>query len=610
MCVCRLVTCLQVAKFVGLQYGTFFKHYKNTITPTFKKKSLGTGPRSFLGEPLEDEIVKHIDNLWVRGFPLTWWSVKQIARDIAKANNIDGFMASNGWCKRLKARYPILGSRVAQGFERTRVGALNPEQTQKYMELVREAINKVEELNGGVKFTPDLLLNLDETGFDPVNNQDIEVICLKTRRGATYTVTSSDRTHCSAAVCITAAGARFATMYALKGTRRLYRNLPNCPEGTAYVMTEKGYFGDEAFEKYIKFLVAQIPKDGRWRLLVLDGYGSHTMVPSVLDFLVANKIHAICMPSHSSEFLQPLDISCFSPTKGEFRKDLREILLQFSIGAVTRWHLPAIFELALQFGCTEGNIKGGFQACGLWPFDIDWVSKNPEKFKVSEDLDALEERTKGKLFDPIHCTPLSMAQKVAELHAKIVQNLQLPGLDEATRTSLTEFEKDLQEEYIPLSQRLAMIFAEPVKASNSQVIASKKRKAENSIGESFSAAKWLTMDARRDSIRALGAAIAAQRDQAVEDKVVKAQAKAQKEAQKISDQRKQQPLLDLLIKLGYAELQESALSLQHVKAFYVKNKVAIDEFIGKQIGKTKQSKKHMVSLFIEKDLLNSGLQFM
>ena len=75
----RLVSCLQVAKFVGLKYGTFYKHYKNTITPQLKKKSLGTGPRSFLGEPLEDEIIKHIDNLWVCGFPLTWWSVKQIA---------------------------------------------------------------------------------------------------------------------------------------------------------------------------------------------------------------------------------------------------------------------------------------------------------------------------------------------------------------------------------------------------------------------------------------------------------------------------------------------------------------------------------------------------
>ena len=202
-----------MAKFVGLKYGTFYKHYKNTITPQLKKKSLGTGPRSFLGEPLEDEIIKHIDNLWVRGFPLTWWSVKQIARDIAKANGIDGFMASNGWCKRLKIRYPILGSRVAQGFERTRVGALNPEQTQKYMELVREAISAVEALNGGIQFTPDLLINSDVTGFVPVNNQDLEVICLKTRRGATYSITSSDRTHCSAAVCITAAGVWFVTIY-------------------------------------------------------------------------------------------------------------------------------------------------------------------------------------------------------------------------------------------------------------------------------------------------------------------------------------------------------------------------------------------------------------
>ena len=598
-----------MAKFVGLKYGTFYKHYKNTITPQLKKKSLGTGPRSFLGEPLEDEIIKHIDNLWVRGFPLTWWSVKQIARDIAKANGIDGFMASNGWCKRLKIRYPILGSRVAQGFERTRVGALNPEQTQKYMELVREAISTVEALNGGLQFTPDLLLNLDETGFDPVNNQDLEVICLKTRRGATYSITSSDRTHCSAAVCITAAGARFATMYALKGARRLYRNLPNCPEGTAYVMTEKGYFGDEAFDKYIKFLVAQIPKDGKWRLLILDGYGSHTMVPSVLDYLVANQIHAICMPSHSSEFLQPLDISCFSPTKGEFRKDLREILLQFSIGAVTRWHLPAVFELALQFGCTEGNIKGGFKACGLWPFDIDWVSKNPEKFKVSEDLDALEQRTKAATFDPMHCTPLSMAQKVHEMHSKIVKNLQLPGLDEPTRKCLAEFEKDLQQEYIPLSERLSKIFAEPVKASNSQLVASKKRKVENSIGESYSAAKWLTMDARRDSVRALAAAIAAQNEQAAEDKVAKAQAKAQKEAAKIIEQRKQQPLFDFLLRLGYVELEESQMSLEHLKAFYVKNKAIIDEFVGGQIGKTKQTKKHMISLFLEKDLVNSGLQF-
>ena len=63
-------------------------------------------------------------------------------------------------------------------------------------------------------------------------------------------------------------------MYAIKGTKRMYNKLPCCPDGTTYVMTEKGYFGDAAFEKYIKFLVSQIPKDGRWQLLIIPKYRS------------------------------------------------------------------------------------------------------------------------------------------------------------------------------------------------------------------------------------------------------------------------------------------------------------------------------------------------
>ena len=59
------------------------------------------------------------------------------------------------------------------------------------------------------------------------------------------------------------------------------------------------------------------------------------------------------------------------------------------------------------------------------------------------------------------------------------------------------------------------------------------------------------MDARRDSVRALDAVIAAQNEQAAEDKIV--------------EQRKQQPLFDFLLRLGYVELEESQmLSLIHI----------------------------------------------
>ena len=434
--------------------------------------------------------------------------MKSIARDIAKSHYIHNFVASNGWVKRLKERHPELGTRVAKGFERTRVGALNPQQTQKYMELVRDAMAKVEELNGGVQFTPELLLNLDETGFDPVNNQDVEVVCIKTRKSASHTITSSDRTHSSAAVCISASGFRFKTMYAMKGTKRMYNKLPCCPDGTTYVMTEKGYFGDAAFEKYIKFLVSQIPKDGRWRLLIMDGYGSHTMVPSVLDYLFENKIHAICMPSHSSEFLQPLDVSCFAPTKGEFRVVLRDILFQFGTDCVSRWHLPAVFEKALEAGCKEQNIRAGFEACGLWPFDINWMSKNPDKFKLSEDLDALQERTLSSKFDPDSCSHVTIATKLQTLHDSIETNLKLPDISASTRKSLEDLQKDLGEIYLPMSHRLVNIFKEPAIAKTNVT----RTRKDNAIGESNAAAKWLTEDNRRASVRALGAAMEADKN--------------------------------------------------------------------------------------------------
>ena len=66
-----------------------------------------------------------------------------------------------------------------------------------------------------------------------------------------------------------------------------FEHLPNVSDPfVEYVMTEKGYFDDEAFLAYIKFMVKHIPKDGRWRLLILDGYGAHTMSYETLQVFV------------------------------------------------------------------------------------------------------------------------------------------------------------------------------------------------------------------------------------------------------------------------------------------------------------------------------------
>src|SRR2546423_1662190 len=56
------------------------------------------------------------------------------------------------------------------------------------------------------------------------------------------------------------------------------------------------------------------PYGGRYRLLILDGHGSH-VTPEFDKFCSDNSILTECMPSHSSHHLQPLDVSCFSVLK-------------------------------------------------------------------------------------------------------------------------------------------------------------------------------------------------------------------------------------------------------------------------------------------------------
>ncbi|CEO61207.1 hypothetical protein PMG11_05506 [Penicillium brasilianum] len=63
---------------------------------------------------------------------------------------------------------------------------------------------------------------------------------------------------------------------------------------------------------------------GRFRLLILDGHGSH-LTPQFDRICAENDIIPLCMPAHSSHLLQPLDVGCFAVVKrayGRFVSDL------------------------------------------------------------------------------------------------------------------------------------------------------------------------------------------------------------------------------------------------------------------------------------------------
>ena len=78
------------------------------------------------------------------------------------------------------------------------------------------------------------------------------------------------------------------------------------------------------------------------------------------------------MPSHSSHILQPLDVGCFSLLKSSYGKQI-EKFMRLRINHITKLEFLPAFKEAFKAAFTEQNIKSGFRATGLVPYDPEAV---------------------------------------------------------------------------------------------------------------------------------------------------------------------------------------------------------------------------------------------
>lgn len=112
-----------------------------------------------------------------------------------------------------------------------------------------------------------------------------------------------------------------------------------------------------------------------WRLLYLDGHGSHLTI-QFLDWCQSNKILVAVYPPHATHRLQPLDVSLFAPLATYYSKGLDEHMrLSEGLTAVTKRDFFGLFWPAWQKAFTEANISSGWSKTGLWLFDPSVVMR-------------------------------------------------------------------------------------------------------------------------------------------------------------------------------------------------------------------------------------------
>ena len=78
------------------------------------------------------------------------------------------------------------------------------------------------------------------------------------------------------------------------------------------------------------------------------------------------KIVTICIPSHTSHLLQPLDVGCFSPLKAAYRNQIHELARQ-RVFHIDKVDFLQIYLRIRDTVLSAQNIHTGFRASGLVP---------------------------------------------------------------------------------------------------------------------------------------------------------------------------------------------------------------------------------------------------
>ena len=100
-----------------------------------------------------------------------------------------------------------------------------------------------------------------------------------------------------------------------------------------------------------------------YQLLILNRHNSHFTSQFNL-FCTEHKIIPICIPLHSSHFLQPLDVSCFLVLKHSYSHQIEQFM-KCEIDFIDKSDFLILYNQACMKTYLSDIIQNGFKATGL-----------------------------------------------------------------------------------------------------------------------------------------------------------------------------------------------------------------------------------------------------
>ncbi|XP_031327277.1 tigger transposable element-derived protein 2-like [Photinus pyralis] len=430
----------------GISSRTLRRHLKSGSSIV----KLGRGPE--LGPEHEKRLVAHIKSLEKIGFAPDAIAVRSMAYKFAEKLNINHRFsqvqerAGDEWFKRFLYRNKELSIRKSEGLSVARANGMNRKEVGDYFTLLQEICT-----NNDLFDKPGQIYNVDETGIQ-INNKPGKVVATKGAKDV-YSLTSSEKgENVSLVACCNAEGNYIPPVVIFKGKYKKDEFSDGLPPGSMVFMNQKSsYINAELFLKWFRECFLPKKRPGK-ALLILDGHTSHCNAIELLDLATENDVVLLCLPSHTTQALQPLDRCFFKPLKTYFFQEAKSWMIQNKDRKLSRTTIARLIGVAWGKSATVANAISGFKACGIHPFNPHAI---PDHFFAISDA-SLENTTQPYQDEnfPMPSTPPEPTQQ-----QNLMQAMNEPGPSnrEKTVASSAADEKETPSKYLREIQPLPLI---------------------------------------------------------------------------------------------------------------------------------------------------------
>ena len=352
------------------------RHY-NVPVETLRRRVHGhvsvssrPGPPTVLTFSEEEYLVNYVIKMAEIGYGLCRNEVMQVAFKIAERSGrkhpFQEGAAGRSWFDCFRSRHPSLTLRTPQPLSLARAASSNEAVMSDFYAKLASLYARLNILS-----KPMNIFNCDETNITVVHKPGKVVAEMGSKN--VWSITSSERgkTH-TVLVCVSATGT-YIPPFLIYPRKRMSEHLKvGCVPGTKFGCTSNGWITQDLFTEWFSFFLSSIPPI-RPVLLLMDGHATHINI-DVIDLARENDVHLLCLPSHTTHLLQPLDVGVFKSLKNAYSKVCKKYLASNPGRVITTDIIASLLGQAWPESVTPVNIMGGFHKCGIFPLNPGAVS--------------------------------------------------------------------------------------------------------------------------------------------------------------------------------------------------------------------------------------------